>query len=65
MPLSVSAVETDDVNWLTSCGNMHDFDLPQAHLRVEPEDPQTGELAVVLRDDRGGVTWRVWPIEAH
>jgi hypothetical protein len=65
VPLSVTAVETDDVNWLTSCGTMHDFDLPQAYLRVEPEDPMAGEIAVVLRDDHGGVTWRVWPIEAH
>ena len=30
-----------------------------------PDDPQDGELAVVLRDGRGGVTWRVWPIRAE
>jgi hypothetical protein len=62
-------VEADDqmrtVNWLTSCGVMHDFDLHSAYLTVDPEDPQEGELAVVLRDRFGGVTWRVWPIRAE
>ena len=58
-------IDTDDVNWLTSCGTMHDYDLPQAYLRVELEDPMEGELAVVLRDARGGVAWRVWPIHAE
>jgi hypothetical protein len=55
----------DIVNWLTSCGEMHDFDLPSAYLKVLPDQPQEGELAVVKRDDRGGVTWRVWPIRAE
>lgn len=57
--------ETHDVNWLTSCGTMHDFDLPTAYLRVEPEDPHAGSIAVVVRDDAGGVAWRVWPITAQ
>jgi hypothetical protein len=65
VPLSIAAEEDDDVNWLTSCGTMHDFDLPQAYLRVEVEDPVSGELAVVRRDARGGVAWRVWPIRAE
>src|SRR5574337_1846950 len=59
-------VEADDsvdiVNWLTSCGTMHDFDLHSAYLRVEKNDPQSGELALVLRDGQGGVAWQVWPI---
>jgi len=62
------AVEFDDsyiVNWLTSCGTMHDFDLSRAYLRVEPEDPQTGTLGVVVRDELGGVAWRMWPITAE
>lgn len=63
--LSIAAEIEDDVNWLTSCGTMHDFDLPQAYLRVEAEDPTSGELAVVRRDARGGVAWRVWPIRAE
>jgi hypothetical protein len=65
VPLSISAELEDDVNWLTSCGTMHDFDLPQAYLHVEADDPTAGELAVVRRDDRGGVAWRVWPIRAE
>jgi hypothetical protein len=64
VPLSIEVLETDEVNWLTSCGEMHDFDLPSAYLRVEVDSPTEGELAVVLRDDRGGVTWQVWPIRA-
>lgn len=63
--LSVDADDAVDiVNWLTSCGSMHDFDLHKAYLRVEKDDPTTGELAVVLRDARGGVAWQVWPISA-
>lgn len=61
-------VDFDDryvVNWLTSCGQMHDFDLPRAYLRVEPQDPQSGSFAVVVRDELGGVTWRVWQITAE
>lgn len=65
VPLSIAAELDDDVNWLTSCGTMHDFDLAQAYLRVEAEDPAAGELAVVRRDARGGVAWRVWPIRAE
>lgn len=54
-----------NVNWLTSCGTMHDFDLARAYLRVEAADPQAGHLAVVVRDERGAVAWRVWPIAAQ
>jgi hypothetical protein len=65
VPLSVDADDTQfDVAWLTSCGTMHDFDLPQAYLVVEADDRQTGELAVVLRDGSGGVAWNVWPIHS-
>jgi hypothetical protein len=66
VPLSVNANDADfDVTWLTSCGTMHDFDLPQAYLRVETDDPQTGELGVVVRDTHGGVAWKTWPIQAQ
>jgi len=66
VPLSVNASDVDfDVIWLTSCGTMHDFDLPQAYLRVETDDPQTGEVGVVLRDAHGGVAWKTWPIQAE
>lgn len=63
--LSVDVAERDDVNWLTSCGTMHDFDLPQAYLRVELEDPTEGELAVIVRTDLGGVAWRLWSTRAE
>lgn len=66
VPLSVNASDVDfDVIWLTSCGTMHDFDLPQAYLRVETDDPQSGELGVVVRDANGGVAWKTWPIKAE
>lgn len=65
VPMSVEALETDEVNWLTSVGEMHDFDLPSAYLRVEEDNElDTGEFAIVLRDDQGGVTWQTWPIRA-
>ncbi len=65
VPLFVEADDkVDIVNWLTSCGEMHDFDLHSAYLKVLPEQPQDGQLAVVKRDAKGGVTWRVWPIRA-
>ena len=44
---------------------MHDFDLPQAYLEVEADDPTAGELGVVLRDAHGGVAWKIWPIRAE
>jgi hypothetical protein len=66
VPLSINADDTAfDVTWLTSCGTMHDFDLPSAHIEVEADDPVAGELALVLRDDQGGVAWSVWPISAQ
>jgi hypothetical protein len=52
------------VNWLTSTGTMHDFDLPSAYVVIEEEDPMAGELAIVLRDRAGGVAWRVWTLTA-
>lgn len=66
VPLSVNANDADfDVTWMTSCGTMHDFDLPQAYLRVETDDPDQGELGVVVRDTHGGVAWKIWPIKAE
>ncbi len=62
--LSVKADQSDVVNWVTSCGTMHDFDLPAAYLRVEKDDPTEGYLGVVRRTDLGGVAWRIWPIRA-
>lgn len=60
-PLSIEADDTKfDVEWLTSCGTMHDFDLPTAYVKVEDDDPTTGQLGVVLRDSQGGVAWEFW-----
>ena len=56
---------TFHVNWLTSCGTMHDDDEPSAFVHVQPTDPKSGELVTVLRDDAGGVSWQVWPISAQ
>jgi hypothetical protein len=54
---------TEDINWLTSVGEMHDFDLSDATLTLAADDDRSaGSLAVVVRDDHGGATWRVWPI---
>lgn len=64
----VFRVEVSDdleVNWLTSVGTMRDFDLPQSSIKVEPEDPTEGELAITLRDEQGGVDWRVWKLRAE
>jgi hypothetical protein len=65
VPLTVAFDATYNINWLTSCGTMHDFDLPMAHLRVEPADPHAGTLAIVVRDALGGVAWHRWPITAQ
>jgi hypothetical protein len=66
VPLSIDADDANfDVSWVTSCGTMHDFDLPQAYLEVEADDPTAGELGVVLRDAHGGVAWKIWPIRAE
>lgn len=53
------------VNWLTSAGQMFQDDEPTAFLHIAPNDRQEGELACVIRDDQGGVAWKVWPIRAE
>jgi hypothetical protein len=66
VPLSVDFDDTSyDVVWLTSCGTMHDFDLPKAYLKIEDDDPDAGQLAVVVRDDVGGVDWQTWSIHGQ
>lgn len=62
--LQLSAV-AEDVRWFSSAGTLVDDDQPTATLHVAPEDPPSGELAVVVRDGAGGVVWQVWPITAH
>jgi hypothetical protein len=63
-------VEADDqrdiVNWLTSCGTMHDFDLSSsAYVTVEEDDRIEGQFALVLRDELGGVSWRIFNCHAE
>jgi hypothetical protein len=65
VPLAVNFDQTYNINWLTSCGTMHDFDLAHAHLHILPSDPQSGTLAIVVRDPQGGVAWHLWPVAAR
>ena len=65
VPMSIGLSDADyDVTWLTSCGTMHDFDLPSAYVHVKADDPMAGQLALVVRDANGGVSWEIWPIRA-
>lgn len=59
--------ESDIVNWLSSCGTLHDFDLSSsAYVTADdPEDRLEGQFAIVLRDRLGGVSWRLWPCRAE
>jgi hypothetical protein len=65
VPLASDAAPDAMVNWLTSCGTMHDDDEHAAFIHVQPGDRKDGELAVVIRDALGGVAWQVWPISAQ
>jgi hypothetical protein len=63
VPLFVNADDDDmNVNWLTSAGTMNDFDIHDAFLHVNPTDSQTGQLAVVVRDQSAGVVWQYWSV---
>jgi hypothetical protein len=64
-PLSIDADPTAAINWLTSCGTMHDDDERAAFVHVQPDDSQAGELVVVVRATDGGVGWQRWTIEAQ
>jgi hypothetical protein len=65
VPLSVDADPTATVNWLTSCGTMHDDDEHAAFVHVQPDDSKAGELVVVVRAADVGVSWLRWTIEAQ
>ncbi len=62
--LTVDVDPTWQVNWLTSCGTLHDDDQAAAILNVGKSDRQRGQLALVVRDPDGGVAWRVFEIAA-
>ena len=53
------------VNWLTNVGTLFQDDNPRAFVHVKPEDARSGELVLVVRDDTGGVDWRVLPMRAE
>jgi hypothetical protein len=63
--LSIEADPTATINWLTSCGTMHDDDEHAAFIHVLPDDAQVGELVVVVRAADGGVGWQRFPIAAQ
>ncbi len=55
--------EDDEVFWLTSIGSLSDLDDPVATLLHEKDEEDyllDGHIAVVVRDDKGGVTWGFW-----
>jgi len=54
---------SEDVRWLTSCGTLRESEQPAAILRAD--EPCDGELVVVVRDDRGGTVWQVWPLRSQ
>lgn len=65
--LSIAATYPDSVTWLTSCGTLHDFDLPRATLTIAADDkcPAPSALVVLLRTTNGGVTWRSWTLNVE
>jgi hypothetical protein len=56
-------VAGERVNWLTSCGMLFQDDVARAFIRAD--EPCDGELAVVIRDARGGVSWSVTRFSAR
>jgi hypothetical protein len=60
--LRVDAGVDDEVVWLTSIGDLSDFDDPIATVRHKrsSDDLTSGHIAVVVRDPQGGVTWGFW-----
>jgi hypothetical protein len=62
--LYVETTATDRVRWYTSCGDL--VHAEQVHATLRASDAAcTGELVVVVRDDAGGVSWRVWPLRVE
>ena len=61
-----TSADTDEVAWLTSIGELGDWDDPDATLlhdpAADPPSPTSGYLAVTLRDIEGGVAWAFWTI---
>ena len=53
------------VSWLTNVGTLFQDDEPRAYVHVAPDDAKEGQLVVVIRDNAGGVAWRVLPMTAQ
>lgn len=52
-------------DWLTSTGELTRSETPAATLVIATDDPRTGQLAAVVRDDAGGVAWATSTIAAE
>lgn len=63
--VSLDAPAGNKVNWLTNVGTLFQDDVARAYLHVAPEDRHDGQLVVVMRDNEGGVAWRVWSMRAE
>jgi hypothetical protein len=63
--VSVAAPDGTRVNWLTNVGTLFQDDVATAYVHVTPEDRHEGQLVVVMRDNDGGVAWRVWSMRAE
>jgi hypothetical protein len=61
--LTIDAAETDKIDWLTSVGDLTDIDDLVGHL--EATEAAEGFLAVVQRDEFGGVVWGYWTVTAQ
>jgi hypothetical protein len=63
--LAIPAEREDMTRWLSSCGQLADWDLASTLLTFEPEDARAGNIGVVLRTRAGGVAWKTWGIQAE
>ncbi len=63
IPMTVEAGGEDEAYWFTSIGSLSDFDDLRAELEHEEgtEDHlREGHIAVVVRNQDGGVSWGFW-----
>ncbi len=53
-------VDAQIARWFTSCGELRDHDEPTATLVTA--GACTGELVIIVRDNRGGTFWQAFPL---